>query len=72
VAEDDKTNILDLGKLQNLIAQRRRDAKHQHRLVKSKNPVLIEEMGKHFQNVGIYQQTSNQIRSHLLTVMPAE
>ena len=38
--------------------------------MKSKNPVLIEEMSKHFDQVGIYHETGDQIRSHLLTVMP--
>ncbi len=38
--------------------------------MKSKNPALIEEMSKHFEQVGIYHETGDQIRSHLLTVMP--
>jgi len=58
--------------VQQIIAERKRDAKHEHKTVKRKNPVLIEEMSKHFDNVGIYQENSLQIRSHLLTVMPAE
>ena len=49
---------------------KKREEKSNRKAAKSSNPLLIEEMSKYFDRVGIYRSTSSQIREHLLTVIP--
>ena len=58
--------------IEDIVSLRKRGDKLKEKITKSKNPALIEEMASHFNNVGIYLSTSDQIRDHLLSVMPED
>jgi hypothetical protein len=59
-----------LNSISEKVISRKRDAKLSRKDRKSNNPALLKEIQSFFNENGIYQFTSNELRIHLLSKLP--